>query len=182
MNETIKRSRTGYVMKSKKRRIDQEAFRAEIEKKYKNLGRASQAAGRSHDFLNKVFRVYNIEFPEAYLYEIREKLGIDFTPFLKKNTPRYNDNQITFEEFVRISDEADEKEVIEFFDEVEKQKVGMPVEHKEKYVRFCTAVPASTREKMNMAAFELSSPGHIVSMSELLIIWANEYEKRRENS
>lgn len=182
MSKTAERIRNGRVSSSKKRRIDKEAFRTEIERKYKNVKRASLVLGRHKDFLGKIFRKYDIEFPEVYLREVREKLGVDYEQFLKKNAPRYQDDQITFEQFMKTSEEEDEKETIEFFEEVEKRKAGRPIEHKEEYVRLCTQIPVSTREKMNQAAFELSAPGHIVSMSELLVIWANEYAKRRENA
>lgn len=61
-----------------------------------------------------------------------------------------------------------------------RSNAGRPVEHMEPYTRLCTQIPESTRRKMEEAAFELSSPGHLVTFSELLIIWANEDEKRRK--
>ena len=87
----------GKIQNSKRIRVHKDEYKKEIEKRFGNLLRASREMKRSHDYLGKVFRLFNVSFPEIYLLEIRDKLGVDYENFRKRNTPKYNDSQITFE-------------------------------------------------------------------------------------
>lgn len=60
------------------------------------------------------------------------------------------------------------------------KKAGRPRTRKdEPYIRICTAIPKSTREKIDRALYAYSEPGHLYTIADLLTKWADEDEARR---
>lgn len=83
-------------------RIETEPLKQRIMAKYVDFAKASKVMGRSHDYVAGIFRQYagRIEFPEVYLTEFEQKLGIEYKDLVRKNKPRCQDNQISFDDLV----------------------------------------------------------------------------------
>lgn len=104
-------------------RIDVEALKGRIIEIYLDAATASKAMKRSHDYVAGIFRKYagRVEFPEYYIYEFEQKLGIEWRDLVRKNKPRYKDDQICFDQLEKIKDEevtepVDASEETDFLD------------------------------------------------------------------
>lgn len=58
------------------------------------------------------------------------------------------------------------------------KKAGRP-KFRENYVRLCISIPEETRAQLDAARIEESTPGHVVSVTEMIILLAEEDAKRR---
>ena len=59
-----------------------------------------------------------------------------------------------------------------------KKKTGRP-KKRENYVRLCIAIPEETRNQLDVARLEESKPGHVLSVTDIIILLAEQDAKRR---
>lgn len=89
--------------KTKSVRINVLDYRDAITAKCNNLTVAATLMGRNPDFLRKLFRENKVQIKQFYLDEIKNKLGVDYEPYRRKNNctggrDEAEENQITLDD------------------------------------------------------------------------------------